>query len=107
MRHHFIDSRGAWPFPAITNARHDDRLEGTCTWVAISEEHANELLEALPPIYIPGGFMVGEEASHTADGEPIYCAVFHLGGPDYVAREMPRSEGETAYDSLTALTLAR
>lgn len=38
MSHGIIDSRGEWPFPAITEAR-----KSGDAWVEISEEHATEL----------------------------------------------------------------
>ena len=85
-----IDSRQAWPFPAITEAR---KTPGA--WVEISEAHADQLLEAVPPIYIPGGFMVSEPASHDHDDMPILCAVVKYTGR-YYAREMRRDLGGSA-----------
>ena len=78
-----IDSLDRWPFPAITEARANGH-----SWVEISYEHADDLFCAVPPIAIPGGFMVGEPAAHDHDGYPIHCAVVIVGGR-YFARELP------------------
>ena len=84
------DSRDAWPLPAITEAsKHPN------TWVEISEAHTDDLLNAVPPIYIPGGFMVGEPADHDADGCPIYCAVIGLNGRNF-ARHLRYDERKRA-----------
>lgn len=50
------------------------------TWTEISDERADELLEVLPPIYIPGGFMVGEALDHDERGVPVYRAVVTVNG---------------------------
>lgn len=93
-----IDSRDKWPFPAISEAR----KAGAGDWVEISEEAATDLLNVLPPIYIPGGFMVSEAADHDARGVAIYCAVVNAHGR-YLAAELPsdmRSHARTLAEAV-------
>ena len=93
------DSRNAWPYPLVTEIRH----EGSPDWVEISPEHAEELRNVLPPIGIYGGFMVPEPAAHTDDGDPICLAVIRLPNGRYVVRDWPR---RTRHDAQQAAILA-
>ena len=85
------DTKGAWPFPAVTETRH----RGLRDWHEISEERMWEFLEILPPIYIPRGFMVSEPAAHTERGIPIYAAVVTVRGRHFM-RELPYDKAEIA-----------
>ncbi len=80
-----IDHTHAWPFPAIST----DRRNGGSAWFKISEAHADQIRDAVPPVYhgaLPGFFM-GEASSHDANGRPIHCAVILRRGA-YFAREI-------------------
>lgn len=93
-----IDSRHEWPFPAI----HDASAEPD-TWVRISDEHADDLLNALPPIYINGGFMVGEPARHDDDGYPVHTAIINV-GDGHLARDYSIQDRQAArFDALQVL----
>lgn len=91
-----IDNRDSWPHPAIANAR-----QGGTAWVEISAEHADYSLNVLPPIYIPGGFMVSEPADHTPEGDPIYTAIIQIGSR-YFARDVPWHHRKDARKMLLA-----
>lgn len=83
------DSRGAWPFPTI------DEASRAGDWTEISDEHADDMLNALPPIYIPGGFMLGE-AQYWANGSEHYTAVILLKDGRHLARHWPYSTRRNA-----------
>lgn len=101
----FIDRRGQWPFPAVTEAR----KSGKPIWVEINEKHADEVLGVLPPLYFKGGFMVSEPATHVIrDGKemPVYAAVVSvnrsLAAPRYFMRELPFCDAVEAAAELRA-----
>ncbi len=77
-----IDSIGRWPFPAL----HEHKSEND--WFEISKDHADQLIGAVPPIYIPGGFMVGEAQTIDRRGVSVYTAIIHI-GYRYFARDLP------------------
>jgi hypothetical protein len=85
------DSRNAWPFPTIDEASKDG------DWTEVSADFAEQMLGAVPPIYIPGGFMLGEEQSYGPRG-PIFCAIIRLSGKRHVARMWPLADAKQAYD---------
>lgn len=85
-----IDNRDSWPFPAITNATDPDQ------WVEISQEHADDLMNAVPPIFIHGGFMVSEPHSHTLEGVAILCTVVRFNGR-LLAKHLPRTMAAEAH----------
>ncbi len=92
-----IDSRDAWPFPAITDAH---KAESTA-WVEMSEAHMWDLLGAVPPIYIPGGFMVGEEADWSPERGAIFTAIISSNDRHY-GRNLGRQEAKYAKALLLA-----
>lgn len=86
-----IDSRHEWPFPAI-----DEASKQPGAWVQISDEHMWDPLECVPPINIPGGFMVGEESGLAEDWvTPTYTAVITANGYHY-ARTLPITDRNRA-----------
>lgn len=44
----------------------DNWKAGRDVWTEVTEDFYYQALEVLPPIYRPGGFMVGEAYTHTA-----------------------------------------
>ncbi len=98
MSVNIIDSRGAWPFPAVTKAYREGRTD----WVEVDEERYDYCLGVLPPIYFRGGFFVSEPAAHTDAGEPVYTAAAVVNGR-YFLRDVPRSQGEAAVAELREL----
>jgi hypothetical protein len=63
-------------------------------WDEVSAEQYDEMLNVLPPIYGPQGFMVGEADDHdVATGRARYRAFIQVGGKYYRAsRPMTRAE---------------
>jgi len=104
-----IDVGEAWPFPAVTEARHEGRPD----WVRISEARADEFLGVLPPIYFHGGFFVSEPASHEyrkVHGSqtqfyavPVYAAVCKVGGAYYMREVAQDAIQEARAELLRAL----
>ena len=80
-----------WAYPAIEQDWH----EGRDTWREVSEEFYGEALEVLPPVYVSGGFMVGEPHSHNAAGDEIRALFAEVGGKFY-ARMCARRDANTA-----------
>lgn len=74
----------------------------------VTEEDRDHMLEALPPVYFPGGFCMGEPADHTAQYIPVYAAVVKAGG-HYYARELPiniaAAEGAALRDAISTGSL--
>lgn len=48
-------------------------------WIEIDVERADYYLNVLPPIDFPGGFFVGEPATHDDRGVPVHTAVVQRG----------------------------
>lgn len=58
-----------------------ERQDTPVTWSEVTQEHFNEMLNVLPPIYGPGGFMVSEACDHCAKtGAPRFAAYRERGG---------------------------
>ena len=56
------------------------------TWTEITAERHNDMLEVLPPIYGPQGFLVSEACDHHAlTGRPRYDAFISRGGKHYAS----------------------
>lgn len=89
------DSRNAWPFPAVTDASRGGE------WTEISEAHADDLLNVLPPVYIPGGFMVGEEVAYDDERGPLFTAVINVGGRR-LAQNWPARQRRDAFAAASA-----
>ena len=86
----------AWPFAEMR--------ANPNAWTPVSERVADELLNVMPPRYVPGGFYVTEE-SKWEDGEPWFTAVLRV-GDSYYARDVKRSaarSGEALNELRTAL----
>ena len=60
-------------------------------WHATTNERREELMNVLPPIYVSGGFGVGEPIRHDDEGRPVYLCVATVNGQTWV-RELPRDE---------------
>jgi uncharacterized protein DUF1419 len=72
-----------WPF--------DVMAENPDTWVRITPEDYDYMLNVLPPIYFSGGFAVSEAYDDDPEtGEPRYATVVQAGFKFYV-RHLPKS----------------
>ncbi len=85
------DSRGAWPCPRAGELQ----KAGSEDWLEISEEHKDQLLNCLPPVYCPHGFYVPEPiCDDPKTGAPVCSCVLTLRGADmterHFLREIPR-----------------
>lgn len=87
----------AWPFPAVT----EDRWAGGSAWFETTEQHLMDALCALPPVYFPGGFFMGEPAAHDERGVTIYSAWVRIGERCFV-REFPQDRHAAALAELRA-----
>lgn len=65
----------AWAYPDI-EADHKARRY---VWREVTEDFADQALDSVPPIFVRGGFLVGEAWSHNANGEPLYAAFATVG----------------------------
>jgi len=74
-----IDSRDKWPFPRAVQLRQ----AGAEDWLEISQAHSDQLLGAVPPIFVPHGFYVGEEADFDRRG-PIHALVLTYSGRNFL-----------------------
>ena len=70
-----------WPIPQLQKLRHDN----ADVWVCVPDSFADYMLEVVPPVYVPGGFLVGEPDSHDAQGYPVRLGFAHVNG-QYFAR---------------------
>lgn len=52
---------------------------GQHVWREVSEGFYWQALEVVPPVYAPGGFLVGEAWKHTANDEPVRAAFTKIG----------------------------
>jgi hypothetical protein len=71
------------------------------TWVAVSDDFADNMREAVPPVFVPGGFLVGEPFSHNADGRPVRLAVAYVKGAPY-ARYCTKADYAGLFRALAA-----
>jgi hypothetical protein len=63
-------------------------------WQEVTAERFEEMLNVLPPIYFPGGFLVSEPCDHHArTGRPRYSA-FRQEGGRYFASSRPMQVSE-------------
>ena len=85
----------AWPFPFVT----EDYRNLSLVWREISEHDAIELRDCLPPIYVEGGFMVGEAANHEPDGSAVYTGISII-GERYFARDTTRKRWSAEHNEL-------
>jgi len=95
-----IERATGWPFPAVTDARHQGREH----WIEIDRDRMYEFFEVLPPISFKGGFFVSEPADHLSDGTPVYAAVVTMHGRHFI-REIPSDRASVA-QALRGLALA-
>lgn len=84
------DDVGAWPWTVA--AAHPDE------WSLITTEHADTLLNVMPPIYVPGGFCVSE-AIRGSDAGEVYLCVLTYNDETWV-RELTITEAKQAYAGL-------
>lgn len=82
-----IEQAGGWPFPRAGQIR----AQCATIWLEISEEHADQLRDVVPPVWVDSGFMVGEAASHTVEGHAVLSAVAKVRGR-YFLHECTRGE---------------
>ncbi len=67
-------------------------LAGRTEWIETSEDQYRQQLETMwPARWVPGGFLAGEPAGHTADGQPVYHA-FTLRTGTYEACDLTEAE---------------
>ena len=98
-----VQKRGDWPWPQITEARH--QAAPGMKWVEVTEDDAEYSLNVLPPIILPGAkfwggaFMVGEAASALPSGEPTYTAFVNMAGR-WFACDLAKSEYHAAFFAL-------
>ena len=52
---------------------------GRATWFEVSEGFYYQALNVLPPVYAPGGFLVGEPWNHNRAGQAILAAFVKTG----------------------------
>lgn len=93
------DSTTAWPFPAATESRRAGRDE----WLEIDEQTKDQLLNCVPPVYVPNGFAVGEEADFDARGCAIHALVlsFTVAGQErHFLREISMNRQERQHHQL-------
>lgn len=68
-----------------------DYKAGLSTWREVSEDFYWQALEVLPPIYAPGGFLVGEAHDHETSGHANYAGFVCTGSPgEYGSRYFAR-----------------
>lgn len=70
-----VEPVNGWPFGALEEDWHARRS----AWREVTEKDWWYALECLPPIYLAGGFMLGEPYSHTVDDEGVYAAYVQVG----------------------------
>ncbi len=75
----------AHPYPELVA----DYRAGSAVWREVTEDAYGYARDVLPPIYLSGGFMVSEPATHEADAA-VYCAFVFVGGRHF-ARETTRA----------------
>lgn len=65
------------PTPGTVTPGHYDAIARADldTWAGIDSAAYWEALECLPPIYVPGGFMVSEPVCDSIDGDPMYLCI--------------------------------
>ena len=71
----------AWAYPEIEA----DYKACRNVWREVSQSFYDENLGVLPPVYVEGGFMVGEPLRHTANGG-VVAALFATVQGRYFAR---------------------
>ncbi len=91
------DIRGQWPYPDVGNAR----KAGNPCWFETDKGTYWELLECVPPVWAPSGFMVGECAAHTSSGMPIRSYFVETGGR-YFVRDVEEAKHPEALAELRA-----
>lgn len=70
-----------WPHVELSA----DYKAGANVWRKVSAEFADEMLNALPPMYVRGvrGFMLGEAFDHNARGEAVHTGIVQFSGQNY------------------------
>lgn len=81
--------RGRSDYEAIR----DEANDPTAAPVEVTEEEFFDMLECVPPIYVPGGFLVGE--CLTGDERGAVHAHYAERGGKYLARYAVRGKPET------------
>jgi hypothetical protein len=67
-------ARLEWAYPQM-----GEHLEtGERVWVEVSESFYWQAMEVVPPLFVTGGFMLGEAHSSDAEGHTIYATFMHL-----------------------------
>ena len=64
-------------------------------WLEVTEEDRMNALEALPPVYFPGGFCMGEPAAHDERDMPIFTAYVKVRGRCF-CRDLAIDKAEAA-----------
>lgn len=72
---------GAWP--------HDIARQHPDAWIEVSDGFESEMLNILPPAYVPGGFYVTEANDHK-DGDVWYSALLTIRNRHYL-KSCPRA----------------
>jgi hypothetical protein len=75
MQDVIVAALAEWAYPQM-QAIYDAQ---TPEWVEVSSDFYWEAMECVPPIYVQGGFMVGEALRHEADCRAVYAAFVEIG----------------------------
>ena len=97
-----VNLGAAWPWPRASYWRPEAERE---TWFESTEEHHDEQLNVLPPIYFRGGFFVSEPSCDDSRGVTVFAAWVRIesaGRVRYFVREVPRDMIEHALAELSA-----
>ena len=68
-----------WPYPEMEADWH----AASDVWRQVSEAFYWQNLEVLPPVYVHGGFMVGEPYTYTPTGDSVRALFAEVNGQHY------------------------